>query len=245
MGDPATGLTSGGASFPRTRWSVIRDAGDPESPTSRTSLNDLSAVYWRPVYAYFRLKWRRSPEEAGDLTQDFFQALTEKDVLGRLTADHGRFRSYIMASLDNYARLRHRHDGRQKRGGGLVRVPIEDPAALEPSGAATPEQAFLREWACSVLDEARRRLERACCDSGRETAFRIFERHDLDAPAGEDLSYEALAQRFGVSVAEVTRLLYRCRQEFRETVLDLVADTVSDRRDAEAELREILEGPGP
>ena len=46
------------AAFPSTRHSVLRAVASPDPEVRRAALEDLAAVYWRPVYARYRLKWR-------------------------------------------------------------------------------------------------------------------------------------------------------------------------------------------
>lgn len=244
MGNTGMGTGTGGKAFPTTRWTVIRGASDPASPTYRQSLEHLASTYWRPVYAYFRRKWGRSSEESKDLTQDFFTAMCEKDFLTRLTPDQGRFRSYIMAALDNFARLDHRARSRQKRGGGLAIVPLEEMAGFEPPSGSSPDDIFLREWARSILSEALEEMEREYRNQGQESHFKLFIERDIDPPP-EPASYETLAQRFSLSVSDVTNLLYRARKKLRELVLIKVRDTVTTEDEAETEMRDLFGGAQP
>ena len=48
------------------------------------AIGTLIEAYWKPVYKYLRIKWHLDPDEAADLTQDFFTNALEKDVLGSL-----------------------------------------------------------------------------------------------------------------------------------------------------------------
>lgn len=227
-----TEIGGGDGRFPPTRWSLVHSAGTPES---RASLEHLARLYWRPVYAYFRRKWNRGSEEAKDLTQDFFAALCEKDVLARLSPERGRFRSYVMASLDNFVRERHRADSAQKRGGGALRLSLDGLEGFEPPAGDAPERVFLREWARSVVEDAAAEMRR---DGGK--GYRILEARDLAPAEGDDVSYEALAKRFGLSVPDVTVSLYRARQRLKQLILDRVRDTVTTPEEAEAEFRELF-----
>jgi RNA polymerase sigma-70 factor (ECF subfamily) len=242
-GDAASTAGGGGRSFPTTRWTLLRSAGQADSETARRSIEEFALLYWRPVYAYFRAKWRQPDAEARDLTQDFFAALIEKEFLGTLSPEHGRFRSYVMASLDNLVRLRHRSEGRLKRGGGAVRLSLHAVEGFEPAADADPAREFLREWGAALMEQALAEMERDARAQGKETEFQVFRLHDVDAPPGTDLSYEALARRFGISVTDVTHFLYRARQKMREVVLRHVCDTVTTPDEAEAEMRELFGNP--
>jgi RNA polymerase sigma-70 factor (ECF subfamily) len=228
----------GGAesAFPKTRWSVIRDAGDAESPASRQSLEDLARLYWRPIYAYFRRKWRRSNEEAKDLTQEFFAALSDKGFLEGLRPENGRFRSYVMAALDNFARGDHRRATALKRGGGVAHLSFEISAGFEPSTGASPEEEFERDWAESVLSDALQEMEQEYASQGKESEFRLFEARDIEASTDGVVSYEELSGRFGMRVTQVTHALYFARKRLRELVLRRVRDSVTSAGEAEEEM---------
>ncbi len=233
--------TAAGGPFPTTKWTLIRDAKDPDSPQYRASVEQLAALYWRPVYAYFRRKWGRRHDEAADLAQEFFLALCERNFLQRLSPELGRFRRYVQAALDNFARLEHRQRSAQKRGGDALQVPIDPGDGFLPSATGTPEEVFDREWARAVLSESLGELRTELAAAGQETSFRLFSERDLDPPpGGEPASYEDLAARHGLAVTDVTNLLYRTRKRLREIVLRKVRDTVSSEGDAEAEMRELF-----
>ena len=68
------------APFPTTRWSRVVAAGDPAEPEARAALAELCRRYWYPIYAFIRRKGH-DPDEALDLTQDYFARLLEKGVL--------------------------------------------------------------------------------------------------------------------------------------------------------------------
>ena len=67
--------------FPPTRPSVVRSIGSVDPDVRRDAYDALVRQYWRPVYAYIRLRWHRDPVEAQDLTQEFFTRAFEKEYL--------------------------------------------------------------------------------------------------------------------------------------------------------------------
>ncbi|HEX7900044.1 MAG TPA: sigma-70 family RNA polymerase sigma factor [Planctomycetota bacterium] len=222
--------TSLGTAFPGTRWSVIESAGASEGG----SLEDLARLYWRPIYAYARRKWGRSHEDAKDLVQDFFAGLSEKRYLDTLRPENGRFRSYVMAVVDNLARAEHRRSTAQKRGGGARAVALED---VEPAPGRTPEEAFLRDWAEAVLRDALEELKETYLREGRDAELRIFLARDVE---GDEPSYAALAEGSGLPVSQVTHALFFARTRLRELVLGRVRETVGSARDAELEMRRLF-----
>lgn len=232
----------GDSRFPSTCWTAIRDASDPASRGYHESLDRLASVYWRPVYAHFRRRWGKSSEDAKDLTQEFFAALCEKGFLAKIEPGIGRFRAYVKAALDNFARLDHRGRKRLKRGGGRATVPLEAIQDFEPSASVPPEGTFDREWARSVIDEALRELEALYRAAGMEKAFKLFHLKHIEEP-DEDLSYEALAKRFGLKATDVTNWLHRAKRKMQELVFRKVRETVDSDEQAEAEIADLFSSP--
>src|SRR5690242_18603628 len=68
--------------FPTTHWSRVVAAGDPGAPRAREALAALCDAYWYPLYAYVRSRGH-PPEQAQELTQDFFAYVLERDLLAK------------------------------------------------------------------------------------------------------------------------------------------------------------------
>jgi RNA polymerase sigma-70 factor (ECF subfamily) len=226
--------------FPSTRWTLLRGAASPESPQYRACLEELAALYWRPVYGHFRRKWSKPPPEAEDLTQEFFAALCEKDFLAHVQPAGGRFRSYVMAALDNFVRLDYRSRSRQKRGGGAIPLSLGPDDDAPAVAGRSPEDAFRREWTRSILAGAMADLEAECRSSGAPHAYALLVARDADPSPDDDVSYEALARKFGISVTDVTNQLFRARKKLRELVLKRVRDTVDSETEAADELKDLF-----
>ncbi len=239
MGHPDSEHGGGGA-FPSTRWTQVRGVQDPSSNQFCEALGKLASTYWRPVYGHFRRKWGRSHDEAKDMTQDFFCALTEKGLLSHLSPEQGRFRSYVMAALDNFARMDHRQRSALKRGGGRLRLSLEIGDGFEPSIEDQPEQAFVLEWVGAILDSALGQLEQEYNERGMQVAYRLFEMREMNPSDEPDVSYRSLAERFELSQSDVTNYLHRARKRLRELVMERVRDTVSTAEEAEVEMRELF-----
>lgn len=240
MSGPSTRM-GGDSRFPSTSWSAIRNASDPASKGYRESLDRLAAVYWRPVYAHFRRRWGKTNEDAKDMTQEFFTALCERGFLAKIEPGIGRFRAYVKAALDNFARLEHRGRKRLKRGGGRTVLSLDAIEGFEPSSSVPVEGTFDREWARSVIDEALRELEGLYRAAGMEKAYRLFHLKHIEKP-DEDLSYEALAKRFGLKTTTVTNWLHRARRKMQDLVFRHVRETVDSDDEASAEIRELFSG---
>jgi RNA polymerase sigma-70 factor (ECF subfamily) len=210
MGDQDTSIGAGQSQFPATRWSQILDPSTAEK-------------YWRPVYKFIRIAWRKSNEEAKDLTQEFFAEVFQPDFLAKADPARGNFRTFLLASLKNFLKDDHKHRTAQKR--SAPTLPMED---IDVACDASPEAAFTRSWAETLLNEALRELE------GRvsKPVYDAFRAH-CENP---DLSYQDLAQKQGLSVSQVTNYLFEARKGLRTILVSKVSAYAGD---VESELREL------
>ena len=230
--------TMGGPSpaFPETRWTRIAKASDGASAEGRAALDELCRAYWKPIYAYLRSLRELSNEDAKDLTQDFLVGMIDGALLARSPRDGAGFRPYLKGALKLFLLERRRADGAQKRGGGRVIVPLDADAVtrietISVKDGRPPEEAFDREWARALIDDAVDALQAELVRDGRETVFRVYERYELNPPPTAP-SYAELAAEFGAKETDVTNWLSQCRRRLRVLVEQRIRDTVAGARAA-------------
>src|SRR5260370_10991829 len=114
--------------FETTHWSVVLQTREEESPLAAEALEKLCRTYWYPLYAYVRRKGR-SPHDAQDLTQEFFARLLSGNFLATVEQRKGRFRSFLLASLEHFLAKEWVRAHRQKRSGGKVLLSLDDDSA--------------------------------------------------------------------------------------------------------------------
>ena len=163
------------AQFATTHWSTVLRAGDSACPASQAALEKLCGQYWYPLYAFVR-RHNFSPEDAEDLTQDFFAVLLEKGYLERADRDRGRFRTFLLTSMQNFLRNARDHDATWKRG-GRQRFVSWDAAVLESRYQAecqtdlSPQEIFEKRWAATLLEHVLDRLRNEFEADGRGPLF--------------------------------------------------------------------------
>src|SRR5690349_18749999 len=101
--------------FPQTRWSVVVAARGTSSPESAAALEAICSAYWYPLYAYIR-RYGHSPEDAQDLTQEFFCRLLEKKWLAAADPAKGRLRTFLIVALKGFMSKEWRRASAQRRG---------------------------------------------------------------------------------------------------------------------------------
>ncbi len=233
--------------FATTHWSVVVLAGDLGSPAAHSALAQLCHTYWYPLYCCVR-RHGYAPEMAQDLTQGFFAKLLEKGQFSLADPQRGRFRTFLLSSLENYLRTRHRDATVQKRGGGQDFVSwdareAEQRYELEPVDGASPAMLFERQWAGALLEAVLSRLRREFSVSGRLELFDELEPHLW----GDDAStpHAQIGESLSMSEVAVRVTLHRLRQRFQDLLRDEIANTVESTAEVEEELthlRRVLAG---
>lgn len=238
--------------FPLTRNSLIAGVRSTDRELRQRAFAALVTAYWKPVYKYFRVRWRASPEDAQDLTQGFFTEVLEKGAFDGYDPDRARFRTYLRTCLDGFVANERRAARRLKRGGGAALLSLDfldaegELRRQEPAADTDLDAYFQREWVRHVFGLAVTAFERECAASGKTGYFALFKRYDVDGPAANaSLSYETLAREFGLPVTQVTNHLAWARRAFRRVVLAMLADLTCSEEEFRAVVREVLGVDGP
>ena len=227
--------------FSTTHWSAVLQAGREFSPEAQEALETLCRRYWYPLYVHVRrLGW--GPDDAQDLTQQFFTRFLERRYFERADPERGRFRSFLLTSLkhfltDEWEKLR-----TQKRGGGQRSiswdgVDPEDRYRLEPAEHLTPDRIYEKRWAGILLENVLNQLKVEYEKAGRAGEFDQLKSCVWgDGDAG---TYGELAVRMKVGENAVKVAVHRLRKRFREQLRLEVLKTVSSPEEVDAELRHL------
>ena len=235
------------ARFRSTHWSVVLTAAQDQTPAGQAALAELYRTYWYPLYSHVRRRGY-SPQDAQDLTQGFFLHLLEHRGLTQVDPHKGRFRSFLLASLQNFLSVAHHRERRIKRGGlckfiSLDAETVESRYQLEPVDdlGLTAEQIFDARWALTLLNKAMTSVQAQYVARGKG---KIFEALKGFLPSGstEELgSYHEAAVTLGVSEAAVNTLIHRLRQHYSVALRHEVARTVSEPTAIDEEIHLLCE----
>jgi RNA polymerase sigma-70 factor (ECF subfamily) len=205
-------------------------------------LATLCETYWYPLYAYVRRQGRRA-EEAQDVTQDFFAQLLEKRSLRMADHRRGKFRSFLLASLNHFLANKRRRAKARKRGGGRVPISLDFQSAesrygLEPAHELTAEKIYQRRWALTLLEQALARLRQESADRGKLELFESLKGY----LGGEKrkVPYQQIAAKLGMTEGAVKVRVHRLRRRCRELVREEVAHTVGEPAEIDEELRDLF-----
>jgi len=227
------------AAFTTTRWTLVRSAADQCLPESALALERLCRNFWYPLYSFVR-RQGYAVHDAQDLTQEFFSRLLESDGIGSVHPDKGRFRTFLIASLNHFLINEWRHSRRQKRGGGQIHFSLEAESAesryrYEPADYFTPEKAFDRRWAETLLQHVLDRLQEEWNQRHLAGHFEDMKPFLADGPG--TIRIADAAARLGVTEDSFKWSLRKFRQRYRAIFCEEITHTVSSPDEIDDEIR--------
>jgi|SRR6185503_18036147 RNA polymerase sigma-70 factor (ECF subfamily) len=226
------------AQFTQTHWSVVLAAANQQMPAAQDALEKLCQTYWYPLYAFLRREGH-GPEDAKDLVQGFLAQLLAKGRLQSVHPAKGRFRSFLLACLTNYAHNERDKADASKRGGGHAPIPIdaltaEEHYGAEPMDIPDPAKIFERRWACILIEQVLQQLKVQCERDGKAELFETL--HGYLTGEAERGGYAEAAAKLQTTEGAVRVAASRLRADFRELLYREVARTVDNPADVEAEI---------
>lgn len=234
--------------FATTHWSVVLAAANEPTPETAAALESLCRTYWYPLYAYVRHRGQ-SPEDAQDLTQEFFLRLLRNDYLSQADPNRGKFRSFLLGSMNHFLANEWDRAKRLKRGGHVTFVSLDESTVEqrylnEDAGGRTPAQLYDRAWATAVLAKVLSRLRLETAASGQGERFE--ELKVILMGERPSVTYSVLAGKLGTTEAALKMAVQRMRRRYAELVREEIAQTVGSALEVEqelAELRDVLSSP--
>jgi len=233
---------SPGEVFRTTRWTQVSRA-KADSPEGRRALAELCHAYYEPVAAFLRHELRDA-DAARELAHDFFAHLLAGGAIERAEPERGRFRSYLLGAVKHF--LSHHREARRrfKRGGGVEAISLNDTevGSVPDAGVLSPDAAFDRQWALTVVAHALAALRSECVAEGRAEFFeQVKPWLTGDAAHGDQT---ALAASLGLNANALKVAVHRLKRRFRQLLKAEVAGTLEDPALVEAEMRALFAALG-
>jgi DNA-directed RNA polymerase specialized sigma24 family protein len=232
--------------FPTTQWTDILEARSGDESCREAALGELLTRYWKPVYYYVRSKGR-SPDEAKDLTQGFFQQVVlGRGLVQKAERARGRFRTFILTALNRYMTSVHRVERAKRRmpEGGLISLDgIEALNLLEPVCHPTASDAFDYAWASAILDQVLAEVAARCRAMGRNTYWEVF-RIKVLAPILDNTEAPPLAEicaKFGVAnEARASKMIFDVKRFFRDVMKNRIGQLVNSDDEVNDEIQYLM-----
>ena len=217
---------------------VLACAEEDSSANAQAALANLFQIYWYPLYAYVRRRGY-GEQDAEDLVQGFCLHLQEKHALAKADRERGKFRTFLLCSLQNFLANERERANAQKRGGGreLIRLDAEEADAryrLEPAHSITPEALFEKRWAHALLEQTVSDLRADFIMRGKGRLFdglSSFLTSDL-----HETSYQTAAAQLELPLSAIKTTVHRLRRDYRAKLREEIERTVASPGEVEDEL---------
>ncbi len=187
-------------------------------------------------------------EQAKDLTQGFFhEVVLNRDLVGRADQSRGRFRSFLLHALKQYANKQDLKERAQKRilEEKLVSFDMEEQPILPESVAqTTAEESYHYAWLSSLLEHVLKEVKDACEEQGMNIHWALFNKRVV-WPTFGDRSPPSLAQlceSYDIEdVKKASNMIITVKRRFRAALMQHVRNTVLSQGQATDELKELLQ----
>lgn len=240
--NPVMTAPASNAPFPATKWSVVLNSGRGNAKGEQ-ALAELCQAYWLPLYTFAR-RSGQAPSDAEDLVQGFLTKAVVDELFSRADAGRGKLRTFLLTAFRRYAKDEQIKANAGKRGGGAL-VSLEGIeaehwyAAAGEGGDDSPEAAYDRQWALTLLERTCDRLRADCESRGKVAEFDAL-RPFLTTNAGA-ADYERLGAHLGMKPDTVKVSVHRLRARFGGLLREEVRETHADDSDVDAELRHLIQ----
>jgi RNA polymerase sigma-70 factor (ECF subfamily) len=231
-------------SFLTTHWSFIEAAGAGTEDRQNAMIGLLLERYWKPVYCYLRRKGCNN-EDAKDLTQGFFQEVVlGRDLIPQADRSKGRFRTFLLTSLDRYLINVQKAQSAQKRmpKRKVVSITFESPDLPETVSQLSPEDSFNYAWVSSLLELVLAEVEAACRREGKTMHWAAFNDRILQpATAGTDPpAMSEICHRHGIeSPIKASNMIVTVKRRLQKAFGEYLRNSVTSDEEANDELNEI------
>jgi RNA polymerase sigma factor (sigma-70 family) len=238
---PAMAAPDSHSPFPKTKWSIVLESGRG-SAKGEAALAELCQAYWLPLYTFAR-RSGQAPADAEDLVQGFLAKAVNDELFSRADAGRGKLRTFLLTAFRRYARDERDKAFAEKRGaGGVVSLDLIEAerwyAVEEESPGASPEEAYDRQWAITLLERTCERLRADCDRRGKADEFEALRPFlTTDANASD---YETIGAHLGMKPDTVKVAVHRLRARFGATLREEVRETHADDADVDEELRHLI-----
>jgi DNA-directed RNA polymerase specialized sigma24 family protein len=240
-------LRSKSGLFSQTDWNQIKGLKEASASERLPFLDLLAKKYWTPIFQYLLIQGY-AEFEAQDLTQDFFAYALDTQLFSKADPQRGRFRSFLLKSLNNFLKNKWRKDSAQKRQpkeGVTSLDALADMGYYQPKSLVnreTPETIFHHAWLREVVRNALQNMEEDFNSSGKKTHYFLFRSRvvspELDGE--EPPSLQVQARELGLEYKEAANQILTAKRAFLRILEKEVRVYTRSEQEASEEKTDVL-----
>jgi RNA polymerase sigma-70 factor (ECF subfamily) len=227
--------------FPTTHWSLVQRAGRPSDAAQRDALGELVERYLPALRSHLVIHKRIEPHRAEDLVQEFLLSkVIERELIGQADRQRGKFRSFLLVSLDRFVISEFRREQAQKRSAPGT-VPIDENLDVADNRAA-PTRTFDIAWARQLLTSAIQVMKKECHANARPDVWGVFQGRILDPVLNqtEPVSYDSLVKEYDLpSPAAASNLLVTAQRMFVRVLREQIGQYEEDESQIDEEIADL------
>jgi len=208
--------------FPQTEWKYLGNNRNM-SEASKIGLKHFAEQYWIPLHSYLVAKGH-SEAAADDIVQGF---ITDKVMAGRFLQkadqEKGRFRTVLLAALNNYIIDLHRSQKRDKAH-TFWSLDDENQAGSDVGDISdSPEQIYNRTWAQTLVSEALQQVQQ---QSAKDKYYwEIFEERILNPIIldTKPVSLSTLCKKYNISSPmNISNIIVTMKRRFHKSLSHVI-----------------------
>jgi DNA-directed RNA polymerase specialized sigma24 family protein len=230
--------------FPNTEWPLVCMAGGSASKAKQAALQAVLVRYLPVLKEYLIRRYAVSEDQAADWLQSFvLEKVLLQDLIAHADHSRGRFRTFLLRSLQNFVIQQIRRQSANKRcpQAGMVSLEEVTESAL-PIVPGQGDEAFDVTWASGILSECLQRMQRYCTDTHRPDIWGVFNCRILKPLLEEQrpMPYEQLVARFKLrSPSHASNLFITAQRMFARYLRAVIAEYAKDPDEVESEIQEL------
>lgn len=226
--------------FPDTHWTLVGRAGAGDTQR-REALGNLLAQYVGPLRSFLSARFGVPRDRAEDLLHGFLaDKVLEQDLVRQADRARGRFRSFLLRSLENFtiAQIRKERSSRRSPDSPMWRLDFDE--AAEPPAPAIADE-FDAAWGKRVIDLALQAMHQECLGGARADLWTVFDSRVLrpTLQGEQPVPLSTLVEQLGVTPAKASNLLITSKRMFARHLREIISEYAVDVSEVEDELRHL------
>lgn len=217
---------------PETNWGIVAMAGDGDEDRRATAFDSIVGTYYPVLLSYLKGHFRMSDDDASDCLQEFvLDKLIKKQIIQRASSEKGKFRYFLMRSVERFVLDRIRRKKAAKRAPNEMTVSFEDwmKEGAESGGGKETLAAFDLAFAQFIVDRALLRMKERCMVDAKSNLWSLFEEKFLGAAFGESksISNDTLVALLGLkNKREVFSLMAKAKALYAQILDEVLGEFV-------------------